>query len=536
MKKNEKRGILNGIRHILAAVLFCMIMSVGIVSLADEQGTVTVASAKIRASADASSEQLGSVEQGKTVDIIGKTTGTDGKVWYQVYVNANTKGYIRGDLVRVSDSANIRTIQADNTSAQGTDTTPTTATPVEAKKATVVNSNVRIRKGASTNHDVVATANRGMVVTVTGETNGSDGKKWYQVSFTYNDKEITGFIRSDLVTFENVPADVAESQITGEENPGEEQTPQETAPAEEPPQEEPAQTEQPAGKEFTPMQGEELSYIMPGFKLFKANDEDSGQSYEAYINGNYFILYGQRRDGETGWFLFDKERGVYIRYPYTTEGVEAAGGAAVGMVPVIVMTIVIVILIAVVGLLLLKLKGNTTYGRSYGRDDDDDDDIEDLEDLEDEEDEVEDDLPPMGRPQQRPVRRPQPQQGQNPGRQPVRRPQPQGGQPPVRHPQKESAGNTDASQGANPPARRPQGLPSSGQPVRRPQPQGGSHQAGARPQGARPANGQPNPARRPQPQGGQKRPQPQNDKAPVQKGYKAKNLLEDDNDMDFMDI
>ena len=103
MRKNTKRATIRGIRHVLAVVLFCMVMSIGFVCLADEQGTVSVASAKIRASADASSEALGSVKQGGTVDIIGKTTGTDGKEWYQVYVDASTKGFIRGDLVKVAD-------------------------------------------------------------------------------------------------------------------------------------------------------------------------------------------------------------------------------------------------------------------------------------------------------------------------------------------------------------------------------------------------------------------------------------------------
>ncbi|MDE7322473.1 MAG: SH3 domain-containing protein [Lachnospiraceae bacterium] len=533
MRKNKKKGTLRGIRHVLAAVLFCMVMSIGIVSLADEQGTVTVASAKIRASADISSEPLGSVKQGGTVDIIGKTTGTDGKDWYQVYVDANTKGFIRGDLVKVADKSKIKTIQVSDAPAQNTDTTPTTATAVDAKKATVINNNVRIREGASTNHGVVATANKGMVLTVTGETDGSDGKKWYQISFKYGNEEKTGFIRSDLVTFENVPPDVAESQITGEENQGEEQPPQETVPAEEPPQDTPSADDSANQKGFTPMQAEPLEYVLPGFRSVQPSD--NGQTYQAYLNGEegkeqFYIIYGQKGDGETGWFLFDKERGVYIRYPYLVDGVKASDGITVGIIPVIVLVIIVVILAAVAGLLFLKLRENTVYGRGYGRDNDDDygdDDIEDLEELEDDEDE---DLP-AGHPQGRPMRRPQPQG------QPQRRPQPQGqspsGQPQRRPPQPQ--GQSPSGQ----PQRRPQpqGQSPSGQPQRRPQPQGGNPQSGARPQGGRPANGQQNPQRRPQPQGGNPPGrQPQNEKAPVQKGYKAKNLLEDDDDMDFMDI
>ncbi len=46
---------------------------------------------------------------------------------------------------------------------------------------------------------------------------------------------MTGFIRSDLVTFDNVPADAATSEITGEGSGGEEvpeTQPEETTPPE----------------------------------------------------------------------------------------------------------------------------------------------------------------------------------------------------------------------------------------------------------------------------------------------------------------
>ena len=94
-----KRYKRSSMKHTLAALVFCLTLGMGILCHAEEKGTVTVPSAKIRASADTTSEQLGSVELGGTVDIISETVGSDGNVWYQVYVDANTKGYIRGDLV-----------------------------------------------------------------------------------------------------------------------------------------------------------------------------------------------------------------------------------------------------------------------------------------------------------------------------------------------------------------------------------------------------------------------------------------------------
>ena len=494
MKENKR----NWIKHIFALLLFCITLNVGMISFADGQGTVKVPSAVIRASADGGSERIGSVKQGKTVDIAGQTTGTDGKVWYQVYVDSNTKGYIRGDLLDVKDASAINTIQGSASSSSSSNSSTTTATPVDAKKVTVKDNGRRIRSGASTNHGIVATVNKGMVLTVTGEAQGSDGK-WYQVSFNHNDKEVTGFIRADLVTTDNVPADTATSEITGEQNPGEE-TPPETEPVEEPSVEEPPAQPEPVQNTVTIMDtDEEPPYILPGFELASLKISED-QSCKGYSNGTFVLLYGRRQDGKEGWFLCDKEEGVYQRYVYTAPNVKVPSKleSGVGLIPVIVLMVIVIILVAVIGLLLLKLKGQGGFRKGYDDDDDDEededypeDDIEDLEEIEEEE--------------PKPVRRPQ-------GPQPVRRPQPsaQQGPPPVRRPQ-----GGGASQEPQPP-RRPQGgsAPQGGQPPRRPQP-------GA-PQG-------PQPVRRPQPQGERvpnERPQ----------GYKAKNLLEEDADMDFMDI
>ena len=248
MKKNKR----NGIKHILAMLLFCMVMSMGMVSLADVQGTVIAKSAVIRASADPNSEKLASVPSGKVIDIIGKASGTDGNDWYQVYVNASTKGFIRSDLIKVPDGAKLTTVSSGTTSAaQSNDAPAASVNPVEARQVTVISNNTNIRESASTTSASKAKANRGMGLTVTGEAVGSDNKTWYQVSFTYNNNEITGFIRSDLVTGDNVPADAATAQITGTENPGEEQ-PAETPP-EEPAPEQPAEANQANDDVITPM-------------------------------------------------------------------------------------------------------------------------------------------------------------------------------------------------------------------------------------------------------------------------------------------
>ena len=568
----------NGIRYALMAAAFCMIMSIGILSLADEKGTVTVESAKIRASADTSSEQLGSVAKGGNVDIISETTGTDGKTWYQVYVDANTKGYIRADLVEKKDGSNTSSDSTSGSSTSGSDQTATTATAIDAKKGTVVTSNVRIRKGASTNHDVVATANRGMVVTVTGEADGADGKKWYQVSFSYNNKEITGFIRSDLVTFDNVPADTAVSEITGEENSTEIATETAAEETQEQPQQEQTSQASNDSANIILMNVEEVPYIMPGFVAVDLNWND--QKINAYKNGNFYIFYAQKQNGEEGWYLFDSEKGIYQRYAYTSADVtvpdEKSGSGS--SIMVILLVIIIVILLAAVGLLVLKLREYTAYDSGYD-DDEEDEEYSDDEDFEELGNDEEDNLRSSKRPQMQSnqlVKRPQPQtgaqeSGEQTGGRPARRPQPQSGMPqtgaqPMRRPQSQTGAQESGEQTGGRPARRPQpqsGMSQTGaqpmrrpqsqtgaQPVRRSQPQSGMSQTGTqqtrrpqpqggmarnpqgtRPVGQRPAAGQGNP------QGPVRRPQPQNDNVRPQKGYKAKNMLDhDDDDMDFMDI
>lgn len=523
MKKNKR----NGIKHILAMLLFCMVMSMGMVSLADVQGTVIAKSAVIRASADPNSEKLASVPSGKVIDIIGKASGTDGHDWYQVYVNASTKGFIRSDLIKVPDGAKLTTVSSGTTSAaQSNDAPPASVNPVEARQVTVISNNTNIRESASTTSASKAKANRGMVLTVTGEAVGSDNKTWYQVSFTYNNNEITGFIRSDLVTGDNVPADAATAQITGTENPGEEQ------PAEMPPEEQapepPAETNQPSDDVITPMNVDsEPPYVMAEFKPLKFKLPGNDEEYNGYSNGNFLICYARKSDGEEGWYLIDREQGVWQRYAYTADGVTVPKGGigSVGLVPVIVLIVIVIILVAAVGMLLMKLRGEgTSYKRykGYDDDDDDDDDIEDLEDMEDDDEE-----------EPQPVRRPQ-------GPQSARRPQggapgnaPQGQLP--RRPQGQQPPRYQQSQ--QPPRRPPQGKPSNGnapqggtggQPPRRPQ--GGNPSNN----GARPQNQQP--PRRPQ---GQPPRRPQNEKVPnekgqAQKGYKSKDLMDDD--IDLMDI
>lgn len=532
----EHRGS-RGFVHVLAAMVFCLVLSIATVCYADEvSATVTVASAKIRASADPSSQQLGSAKQGGTVSIIGQTTGTDGKTWYQVFVDANTKGFIRADLVNVTGTGTIGSVSSDASASASTATTTTTDTQVSStdkKSGTVQTNNVRIRKGASTTADVVATANRGMVVTVTGEAAGDDGKTWYQISFTYNSKEITGYIRSDLVTFDALPADTAQTTINGTsettEEPATEATTEEvTEPAtEEQPQEQESSSPSNDTQNMILMNVEDVPYIMPEFNPIILKWED--QDINAYKNGDFYLFYAQKQNGEEGWYVFDSVNNVYQRYVYSTAGatVPETNAMSGNMLPVIILAVIIVILLIAIILMFMKLREYTGEYEEY-EDDEEDDEYGDEEEVEEEEEELAEE--PVRRPMQQPRR--QPAQQPRPQQQPVRNQEPREEGQPVRRPQqpvRRPQGEEQRTQ--QQPARRPQ---QQGQPVRRQEgEQPARHQAQQSGSG-RPVSRQPqgNPNRRP----AQPRPenQPQRN---VQQGRKAKNFLDsEDDDMEFIDI
>ncbi|MBE5873098.1 MAG: hypothetical protein E7287_01690 [Lachnospiraceae bacterium] len=171
-----------------------------LVSHAQSQGKVIVSSANIRKEPNGSSAALGSAFKDSEVTINHQTTGADGKIWYQVFVDADTLGYIRSDLIQITDGSTPPTKENGGTSAPSNPGTNVEVEAVNPVSATVKGSQrVRVRSSASTTSDIVTAVEKGMAITVTGKANGTDGKVWYQVNFINNGTEVKGFIRSDYV-------------------------------------------------------------------------------------------------------------------------------------------------------------------------------------------------------------------------------------------------------------------------------------------------------------------------------------------------
>lgn len=187
---------------LLALTLGLCVEQFTLLSHAQSQGKVTASSANIRKEPSSSSKALGSAFKDSVVTINHQTTGADGKIWYQIFVDADTLGYIRSDLVQITDGTTppTKVNETTTTPAPSTQETPAAVEAVNPVSASVTGSQkVRVRSNASTTSQIVTAVEKGMAITVTGKANGTDGKVWYQVNFINNGTEVKGFIRSDYV-------------------------------------------------------------------------------------------------------------------------------------------------------------------------------------------------------------------------------------------------------------------------------------------------------------------------------------------------
>ena len=465
---------------VLGAGLFAE--NLAFVSHAESAAKVTASSAKIRKSADSSSEVIGSAAKDKTISIKSQTKGADGYTWYEVYVDANTLGYIRSDLVSITDGSTppssstttttTTTTTATATPAPAVNETPVDVTAVEPVSATVTGGqSVRVRSNASTTSQIVTTAENGMALTVTGQAAGTDGNTWYQVNFIANNTEVTGFIRSDYVALSG------ELQAPSTEQPAEEQ----------PSEEQPAEDTQTTSKDWdTQLQGDAWYLLdMVGQKQYKIDDLFSSIDQITEINAQF----------ETNQKKITSQKVV-----------------------IIILVILLVAAAAAVTLLIFKIKDMTDAA-----------DFSDAEEAALRRRRV--DRPQTGRGQ---GGRPAPQGGRTQGgqkvmhevgaeRRPAGKPAGQGGRP-VQGQRPAGQQARPATQGARPTA------PQAG----RPAPQGtrpAAPQTGRpAPQGTRPAAPQ---TGRPAPQVDRPVKPAQNNGNPQDPGWKSKNFMSDDDEFEF---
>ena len=505
-----KHHMMTGLLVFAAALFLFVANTMEVKAYIQTQGTVIADSAVIRKEANAKSNQIASIMKGDKVTINNEETDADGVVWYKVFVDANTLGYVRGDLIQKegssgTSSAATNTSTTSNTTTSNTDTTTTTnntdtagdanssagasatpqvntdltvganttVKPVQSLGALVTGDAVRVRADASTNASIVTTVQKSTAITVNGQADGTDGKVWYRVSFIVDGKDVSGFIRSDFV------------QLSGDLV-----VVDETAVAEEPAQEPEESAEEPIAEEP--------------------------------VNTDYVLKYEANEEGINDWYLYNNIDGVRNKLSEVLDAAEGNGDAIEladaqlkkQKLIIIILAIVLVFLALAVTLLLFKIR-DLYY--------------DDFDNYEEEPEEP------------RPVRSTAPRtvkpvQGERPAARPVARPQ--------------SGSQNRSSNGQSRPQGNNQGRPANGQP----RPQGNAQNRPAngqpRPQGNaqnRPANGQSRPQGNAQnrPANGQPHPQgnaqnrPVNSQVQPQKssqqdaGWKAKNFMADDDDFEF---
>lgn len=372
---------------VLRAVLtvFCMVAVFYCVSFICHADTVKGAiignEVNVRETAGTSATVLEKLSNNDLVDVLAETTDADGNKWYKITTASGVTGYVRSDLIKKA------TVTVD-------------VTEVNDKTAYISSASANIRQDASTSSGRVANAQGGSKVTIIGEATGADGYKWYQVEFVGNGQTMTGFIRSDLVTFQ---APVQEPEITEIEG--------EMSEVIEEPSEEPSEpVEEPSENTDIPVSGtvSDLDIMEPVSTVeilpqgFEQTELKLGDDYyTVWGKDHFYIMYASAKGGDPQYYLYDASNESYVAYTGLFTQADVAvdvekeeEGLNFKLISVICI-VIIVILAITIGILAYKL-ANASYDEEEDDDDDeyykrDDSEIYVDGDDDDEEDDEEDD-------------------------------------------------------------------------------------------------------------------------------------------------
>lgn len=180
------------------------------------QKTGTVSEAvTLRQNADETSKQVMELATGQEVKVNNEITDNSGVKWYQVFVNGNTMGYVPADKVSVSgvsqdSSSNSGSGANTNTSTNTTQSTTQTTTQTQTVTTTervgkvTAQSAIRVREKASTASEQIASMEADDTFIVLADENAADGHVWYKVEFDDHGTTVYGYVRSDLVSVEEV--------------------------------------------------------------------------------------------------------------------------------------------------------------------------------------------------------------------------------------------------------------------------------------------------------------------------------------------
>lgn len=305
------------------------------------EGTITAETANIRKETSTDSEVVGSTVKGKKIDILEAVKDSSGTVWYKVAISGGGYGYIRSDCASTTDTITVNENTSTLANNEGSTAKPADTVPTsigEQQAVISAQTNVRVRTGASTQHDTVTSLPNGTPVTLIGEANDNQGKKWYQITCDYNGRKIEGYVLASL-TAPSSGESVSEGAGEGSQEGGQEEGNLEG-------------TEGGENPEQTPEEGGEG---VPEESEGEAPPEAPQEEHK-----DYEIVYEQNEAGEYEYFFNNYIAGNQQSVSNLLAVVEAneklQGQIKNGKIIIIVLAAVIVLLFIVITVLIFKVR------------------------------------------------------------------------------------------------------------------------------------------------------------------------------------
>lgn len=174
---------------------------------------VSTASANVRKSASTTAEVVSSVAKGSSVTITGKTTGDDGKDWYQIsYNNGASTGFIRADLVSIGAVGEKEVI---GTKSSATDTSkkeePEASSEAPTEEANTEEANTEAATEENTGEETEEkTSSTGAVTVMNTEETPVLPSGFQEVAVTLNDQNVRAWKNGDFYIFFGQAADGTE--------------------------------------------------------------------------------------------------------------------------------------------------------------------------------------------------------------------------------------------------------------------------------------------------------------------------------------
>ena len=198
MKKLQKKFKL--LSFLLVAGLLFSSVTIPVKAFIQKQGTVNEA-VILRQNPDSTSNQVMELSNGQSVKVNNEIAGTDGATWYQITINnGSTFGYVPANTITISSESST----TEEPTGSGTTVTMQTVTITEKIGTVTATSAVRIRAQATTSSEQVASMQPNATFLVLSEVSPGDGYVWYEVEFDDNATQVHGYVRSDLVKVEEV--------------------------------------------------------------------------------------------------------------------------------------------------------------------------------------------------------------------------------------------------------------------------------------------------------------------------------------------